>query len=157
MNIFDKITEELKEMRTYINNKEPSRYTFRDFDNLNYNAKKMYDNKYGKKEEYANILYQLCCFFEVFFNNLPISIPEDKIYPSDKKKIETKIEFNTNVLLLTSFIVLDKNRLIKPEINEEKDRMKVQILNGFLNDFKNNEFKFEAKMVLNYFTQIVSI
>jgi hypothetical protein len=161
--IFDKIAEELKSIRTHINKKRRDFSFKRDFENLSYNARKIYNAKYSKKEECANILYKLCSFFEVFFdkkanlsNSLPISIP-NKDYSSDKEKEETEVEFNVNVLLFASFRWLDGSGLIKCEIEEEeKFKMKKQILlNDFLEDFKNNEFKFETNMVLKHFANLI--
>jgi len=163
MDFFDKIAEELKSMRAEIN--KYGDFSFkRDFDDLSYNAKKMYNNRYSKKIESANVLHKLHCFFEVFFdkkmslsNSLPISIP-DIGYPSDEKKEEVEIKFNATVLLEASFNALNWSGLIRHEIKEEeKNKKKGEILNGFLEDLKNNEFKIEIKMISDYFDNMYRI
>jgi hypothetical protein len=127
-------------------------FSFRDFQNLSYNARKIYEKKYKFKKECADISHKFCTFFEICFkeiNRLPIMAPSES-FPSENKRAEWEIGYNTNALLDIFLEILDENRLIKPEIKE----IEKNIRTIFLEKFENNKFVFKEEILLDYLNTI---
>jgi hypothetical protein len=80
---FDMIANKLKLVRTKINVEyKLEGFSFRDFQNLSYNARKIYEKKYKFKKKCADISHKFCTFFEICFkkiNRLPIMAPSDSL------------------------------------------------------------------------------